>query len=295
MKCAQFCALSVLIKRLCTLGIKCAQKALRVLKKWGLRALVLKQVLSGAHLCFLCTLRHTWVFFFIFSRKVCHFCHEHTVHSKFSFSTRCTLWQMPHYVDWLLPGPRWRRKGSNKLLFASRRSDDTRRRKTAGNIADGLRCCIWRRAEKPEKMAHQLVWGGKNQTGYIALLHPNALASRQPQYLAEHRLLSFLGKKICHFIHNFHPNWIARLGLPDSNGQHDQLVHHMQQRTVSSLSRLGPSSMWKGGVSTVTLTCLCTKIVTAVSLCFSVLTDSNELRDVECAMIDVFFDYAEGR
>jgi hypothetical protein len=32
-----------------------------------------------------------------------------------------------------------------------------------------------------------------------------------------------LGKKICHFIHDFHPHWIARLGLPDTNGEHDQL------------------------------------------------------------------------
>jgi hypothetical protein len=150
------------------------------------------------------------------------------VHTKFSLGILCTLWQMSHYVNWLLPGPRWRRKGSNKLLLASRRSDDTRRHKTAGNIADGLRYCIWHRAEKPEKMTHQLVGGGRHQTGSIALLHPNALASRQPQYLAEHRLMSFLGKKICHFIHYFHPNSIARLGLPDSNGQHDQLVHHMQ-------------------------------------------------------------------
>ena len=27
----------------------------------------------------------------------------------------------------------------------------------------------------------------------------------------------------------------------------------------------------------------------------TVRTDTNELRDVECAMIDVLFDYAEGR
>jgi hypothetical protein len=51
-------------------------------------------------------------------------------------------------------------------------------------------------------MTHQLVGGGRHQTGYIALLHPNALALSQPQYLAEHRLLSFLGKKICYFIHD---------------------------------------------------------------------------------------------
>ncbi len=27
----------------------------------------------------------------------------------------------------------------------------------------------------------------------------------------------------------------------------------------------------------------------------TVQTDSNQLRDMECVMIDVFFDYAEGR
>ena len=136
---------------------------------------------------------------------MCTFCHEHSepVHTMFSLGTL------------LLPGPRWYRKGSrSKLLLASPRSDGARRRKTAGNIADGLRCCIWRRAEKPDKMTHHLTGGGKHSNGYIALLHPDALASRQPQYLAEHRLLSFLGKKICHFIHDFHPHWIARLGLP---------------------------------------------------------------------------------
>ena len=98
----------------------------------------------------------------------------------------CTLADISTYVIWLLPGPRWYRKGSRtKLLLASRRSDESRRRKTAGNIADGLRCCIWRRAEKPEKMTHHLTWGGKNNGGYIALLHPSELASRQPQYVQE--------------------------------------------------------------------------------------------------------------
>ena len=120
-------------------------------------------------------------------------------------------------------GPCWFRKGSNKLLLAARRSDETGRRRTAGNIADGLLCCLWRRVEKPEKMTHCLSRGGYNCRGYIALLHPNDLASRQPEYLAQHRLLAFLGKKICHFIHDFHPKWIARLGLPDSNGQHGQI------------------------------------------------------------------------
>ena len=124
---------------------------------------------------------------------MCTFCHEHSesVHTMFSLGTL------------LLPGPRWYRKGSSsKLLLASRRSDEARRRKTAGNIADGLRCCIWRRAEKPEKMTHHLTWGGTHNMGYIALLHPSVLASRQPQYLAEHRLLSFLF--LACYLHNSH-------------------------------------------------------------------------------------------
>ena len=54
------------------------------------------------------------------------------------------------------PGPRWYKKGGRKLLLASRRSDEQRRPKTAGNISDGLRCCIWRRAENPAKMTHVL-------------------------------------------------------------------------------------------------------------------------------------------
>jgi hypothetical protein len=80
-------------------------------------------------------------------------------------------------------------------------------------------------------MTHHLTWGGKNNLGYISLLHPSKLASRQPKYLAEHRLLLFLGKKICHFIHDFHPHWIARLGLPDTNGEHDQLGLHVVERS----------------------------------------------------------------
>ncbi len=72
----------------------------------------------------------------------------------------------------------------------------------------------------------------------IALLHPNDLASRQPEYLAQHRLLAFLGKRICHFIHNFHPKLITHLGLPDSNGQHDKLVHYMQQMILRRIQPL---------------------------------------------------------
>jgi hypothetical protein len=197
-------------------------------------------------------------------------------------------------------------------------------------------------------MTHHLTWGGKHNNGYIALLHPNALTSRQPEYLAEHKLLSFLGKKICHFIHDFHPHWIARLGLPDSNGKHNQLGLHVQQRILrriqplQSQSRRGAITLFSrldighdDFVGTQFVYCKpfksrhketrmdCVFFIPprpffdvggrrrhrdfdlaldnvwygrlALLFKMTVRTDSNELRDVECAMVDVLFDYAEGR
>ena len=134
------------------------------------------------------------------------------------------------------------------MLLASRRSDAQRRRKTAGNISDGLRCCIWRRAENPAKMIHSLAGGGKHDTGYITLVHPNRLASRQPEFLAQHRVLAFLGKKICHFIHDFHPDWIARLCLPPSNGEHNQLIPTIQTRILRRIQPLQSRSR-KGAIT----------------------------------------------
>jgi hypothetical protein len=58
-----FSSKSVLIKRLCTLGIKCAQKRLESAPKMGSRGDFLKQLPLGVHKCFLCTLRHThWLY-----------------------------------------------------------------------------------------------------------------------------------------------------------------------------------------------------------------------------------------
>jgi hypothetical protein len=96
--------------------------------------------------------------------------------AHFAMSTLCTLGHhfahCAHCAHYCFPhcflffsGPHWFRKGRNKLLLAARRSDETRRRETAGNIADGLRCCLWRRAEKPEKMTHRLAGGGYNCRG----------------------------------------------------------------------------------------------------------------------------------
>ena len=253
------------------------------------------------------------------------------------------------HVSFTFPGPLWFKAGNKKLLLASRRSNALRRRKTAGNIADGLRCSPWRRAESPGKMTHCLSGGGKNNAGgYIALVHPAKLRTRQPAYLDQHKLLAFLGKKICHFIHDFHPDWIARLGLPVSNGQHDQLFPHMQDRILRRIQAFQSQSK-RGAIILFSILSIghadflgeqfvyckpfktihgetrmdCVFFIppkpfynTSGRRCFrdfdlsldnvwyghvvllfkmTVRTDTNELLDVECAMIDVLFDYAEGR
>jgi hypothetical protein len=98
-------------------------------------------------------------------------------------------------------------------------------------------------------MIHSLAGGGdNNKGGYIALLHPYELASRQPEFIAQHSVLAFLGKKICHFIHDFHPDWIARLCLPPSNGQHDQLIPTIQTRILRRIQNLQSRSR-KGAIT----------------------------------------------
>ena len=49
-------------------------------------------------------------------------------------------------------GPVWFRKKSKQVLLACRRQELSRRRKHAGNIANGLRCSPWGRAESPAKI-----------------------------------------------------------------------------------------------------------------------------------------------
>jgi hypothetical protein len=79
-------------------------------------------------------------------------------------------------------------------------------------------------------------------------LHPNDFASRQPEFIAQHSVLAFLGKKICHFIHDFHPDWIARLCLPPANGEHNQLIPLIQMRILRRIQPL--QSMSKKGAIT---------------------------------------------
>jgi hypothetical protein len=75
-------------------------------------------------------------------------------------------------------------------------------------------------------MTHRLFGTNNNAKDSVHLVHPSKIASLQPEKLAVHKILAFLGKKICCFVHDFHPDWIARLNLPLSDGLHNQLQPH---------------------------------------------------------------------
>ena len=85
----------------------------------------------------------------------------------------------------------------------------------------GLQCSAWCRAEAPVKQRPLLCGGDTHGNGLTAIVHPSKIASLQPNMLTESPTLGYLGKKICHFVHDFHPRWIARLHLPDTNGDHN--------------------------------------------------------------------------
>ncbi len=76
-------------------------------------------------------------------------------------------------------------------------------------------------------MTHRLCGIDKCGNAQVSLVHPSKFASLQPEKLAAHQILAFLGKKICCFVHDFHPDKITRLNLPVSDGLHNQL--HPQQ------------------------------------------------------------------
>ena len=93
-------------------------------------------------------------------------CYEHR---RNIYSTAYILKTM--FYDY--SGPVWFRNKSKKVLLASRRHELSRRRKHTGNIADGLRCSPWRRAQEPGKQLHQLCGGDKHGQGITAIVHPS--------------------------------------------------------------------------------------------------------------------------
>jgi hypothetical protein len=90
----------------------------------------------------------------------------------------------------------------------------------------------------------------------MALLHPNRLASRQPEFLAQHSVLAFLGKIICNFMHDFHAEgsaggwpvaalrWLAA-GEPAQPGA--PIRQGRASRGPARLGRAGPVEARPGG------------------------------------------------
>ena len=234
-------------------------------------------------------------------------------------------------------------------MLASRRHEKQRRRKTAGNISDGLRCSPWRRAETPGKLTHHIGGGDTHGDGSSALVHPSKIASRQPEKLAALKELAYLGPKLCYFLQDFHPDWIARMQLPKSDrGEHNHLKKHHFDRILRRLQSSSPgartkhhreiffqvfhrleighsdylgnqfaySSPFKSasksrkdfvffippppfytGLRSDFDLSLDNAWYGSISLILKlhVRQDSGKIREVECAMINVLYDYAEGR
>jgi len=119
------------------------------------------------------------------------------------------------------------------VFFASRGLEREEANKTAGCMADGLRCSVWARAQFPAKLSYTWVFGtGTHRRGRWNGLtlqdlgwKPNSGGSK-PACRVTHPPLDFLSNKIVHFLVDFYPSWFPTLNLPPSNGKHDQLSEH---------------------------------------------------------------------
>ena len=140
-------------------------------------------------------------------------------------------------------GPVWTRRGRRRVegnaedepevFFASRGLERVEAKKTAGCMADGLRCSVWARSQFPAKLSYTWVFG----TSSIRCGQRNGLSLQdlgwkpisggsKPSCRVAHPPLDFLSNKIVHFLVDFYPSWFPALNLPPSNGNHDQLSEH---------------------------------------------------------------------
>ena len=157
------------------------------------------------------------------------------------------------------PGSRWhkRRRLENQStgeqtgssldvgddLLASRYWERKEQRKTEGCMADGLRCCIWGRAQSPNTVSLELTkgWTGMYRSHKLGYKGNLGLAMEdlawtagsglsEPLMLNLMPILAYLPQKLVHFVVDYHPDWISQLQLPASDGLHRQLsTDHFQQ------------------------------------------------------------------
>ena len=102
--------------------------------------------------------------------------------------------------------------------------------KTAGCLADGLRCNIWARAQDPDKLSHEVIIGRQGLRRIQGVLAIDVLKWKpgrnvpKPNIRVLYPILDQLGVKIAHFLVDFHSSWFPSLALPPSTGRHDQLL-----------------------------------------------------------------------
>ena len=136
------------------------------------------------------------------------------------------------------PGPTWRKPGVESILLASRRYYGSTSRKTKGSMADTLQCNLWRRAQTPHRMTHNLHGGNDsgNNNGFTALgetIGTRKSTLKDSEYVEEHAVLKYLRGKLACYLHDFRRHWFAvSLKLPPPNGRHDQLYEHQIRRLL---------------------------------------------------------------
>jgi hypothetical protein len=162
------------------------------------------------------------------------------------------------------PGPRWHKRrrtepvslpdessgssDSEEILPAARLWARSADGKTEGAcMADGLRCSVWARAQSAGTVTLSLIkgWTGVKlaKRGNLALTMEDlawTAASRfpMPPLLSQLPMLSYLPNKLVHFLLDYHPRWIASLGLPASDGTHRQLRAEQIQSALSRLENM---------------------------------------------------------
>jgi len=99
-----------------------------------------------------------------------------------------------------MSGPLWYNERTGEVLKASRRYHKSG--KTAGDLSASLQLNVWRRAEEPGKLTHELVGGGQHARGFTAIENPLWFEHSPPHYVADHKVLKFLRHKIAHFLHD---------------------------------------------------------------------------------------------
>ena len=132
--------------------------------------------------------------------------------------------------------------------MASRHWDRKEEKKTGGCMADGLRCCLWARAQSPGTVSLDLVKGWTDMRreapkGNLGLAMEDlawhaGTGLPEPTLLSRLPLLHFLALKLVHFVVDYHPEWVASLCLPPSDGTHRQLRREHFQTALPRLQNM---------------------------------------------------------